>query len=262
MFYSIWANPNTKVHQLVKYLLATSDENSRTWSMHLRHLAQMYGMADPSVLLEQSPPTKESWKGDVSAAITSYHEKSLRVAAANNSKMEWLNVSMVGLMGKCHPIMDNITTAREVLKMRPALKMLCGDYFTFETKSKQVPGTSSHCRTCKHPVENLVHILCDCESYSEPRKRILDQLALLLAEQTQGDNFSKDLDSDSLKNLLSDSRLLCQLVLDCTSLNLPNIYRFSTSDPKTPEIFRLSRDLCFTVHTTRMKMLREMKKQS
>ena len=174
--------------------------------------------------------------------------------------MEWLNVSMVGLTGKCHPIMDNITTAREVQKLRPAIKMLSGDYYTFETKSKQVSGTSSHCRTCNHPVENLVHILCVCESYSEPRQRVLDQLALLLGEQTQGDSSSKALDSDSLKNLFSDARLLCQFVLDCTSLNLTNTYRFSTSDPKIPDIFRLSRDLCYTVHTTRMKMLRDMKK--
>ena len=114
----------------------------------------------------------------------SHHEKLLRDAAANNSKMEWLNVSMIGLMGKCHPIMDNIYMAREVEKLRPAIKMLAGDYYTFTTK----------------------------------------------------------------------------FVLDCTSYNLPSTYRYSTNDPKTTEIFSLSRDLCYTLHSKRMRLLHNLKK--
>ena len=59
----------------------------------------MYGLPNPAVLLEQSPPTKESWKGDVSAAINSYHEKQLKEARANYSKIEdeWLHVGKTGL---------------------------------------------------------------------------------------------------------------------------------------------------------------------
>ena len=264
VFYSIWSNPNTKVHHLVKYLLTISNENSRTWSVHVRHLAEMYGLGDPLLLLEQTPPTKESWKGDVSAAITSHHEKLLREAAATNSKMEWLNVSMTGLTGKCHPIMDNIYTAREVEKLRPAIKMLAGDYYTFAAKNKQVPGCSSHCRICGDPVEDLVHVLCDCPALADPRQRILDQLTQALGEQTPDDISSKILDPVSRDNLLSDKRLLTQFVLDndCTSYNLPSTYRYSTNDPKTIEIFRLSRDLCYTLHSKRMRLLHNLKKNT
>ena len=168
LFYSLWINPHTKVHRLVRHLLSTSKDNSRTWSIHVRHLAEMYGLPDPLTLLEQTPPTKDSWKGDVATAITSYHEKKLREAAADNSKMEWLNVSMTGLSGKCHPIMADVATAREVQKLRPALKMLAGDYLTYEVKSRQVSG-SSHCRLCQDPVESLTHVLTECPSTSEPR---------------------------------------------------------------------------------------------
>ena len=60
-----------------------------------------------------SPPTS------LAACLSSskVHEKQLREAAAGNSKMEWLHVGMTGLSGKCHPMMDGVDTAREVLKL-------------------------------------------------------------------------------------------------------------------------------------------------
>ena len=38
LFYSIWSNPDTKIHEIVKYLLKNNVENSRTWSAHLRKI--------------------------------------------------------------------------------------------------------------------------------------------------------------------------------------------------------------------------------
>jgi hypothetical protein len=43
LFYSVWANPNTKIYTLVKYLLSSSNENSKTWSIHVRQLTKQYG---------------------------------------------------------------------------------------------------------------------------------------------------------------------------------------------------------------------------
>ena len=155
--------------------------------------------------------------------------------------------------------LDNIYTAREVQKLRPAIKMLAGDYYTFAAKSKQVPG-SSHCRICRDPVEDLVHVLCDCPALDEPRRRIFHQLSLTLGEQTPDDNSSKILDAVCIEILFSDKIMLTQFVLDCTSYNLPNTYRYSTNDPKMTEIFRLSRDLCYTLHSKRLKLLHNLKK--
>ena len=104
LFYCVWTNPQTKLFQLVKTLLSISTDNSRTWAVHVRHLARMYGLPDPLAMLESPPPSKNSWKGDITTIITSYHEKQMRSAANSNSKMEWLNVSMTGLQGKSHPI--------------------------------------------------------------------------------------------------------------------------------------------------------------
>ena len=55
LFYSIWYNRDTKAHQIVKYLLENSPDNSRTWSIHVRHLARQYGIPDTLDLLHQDP---------------------------------------------------------------------------------------------------------------------------------------------------------------------------------------------------------------
>ena len=174
--------------------------------------------------------------------------------------MEWLHVDMTGLLGKCHPIMDNITTAREVMKLRPALKMLAGDYYTGAVKPKQ-RSVSSECKLCQNPVEDLTHVLCHCPSFSESRQRILGELAHLLSETSDGKS-GKILGRETVDNLFSEKKMLTQFILDCTSYNLPNVYRYNTGDPKVSKLFSLTRDLCFTIHTTRINLLRKLKNQT
>ena len=97
-------------------------------------------------------------------------KKNLRTLAKNNSRMQYLNVSLSGLRGHHHPALTNIITTSEVQKCGIHLKMLAGDYFTYEMKS----GGSPHCRCCSttpSPPENLEHILSKCEQYSDIRKR-------------------------------------------------------------------------------------------
>ena len=73
LFYSVWSNPQSKIYQIVKYLLETSSENSRTWSIHLRNLCRMYGLKDPLENLKNDPPSKSSYKTEVNTKIQSFH---------------------------------------------------------------------------------------------------------------------------------------------------------------------------------------------
>ena len=159
-------------------------------------------------------------------------------------------------MTQCHPVMDNITTARDVMKLRPALKMLAGDYYTGAVKAKQC-SVSSQCKLCQDPVEDLIHILCHCPSFAESRQRILNELAHLLTEASD-EKSSKILCSETVASLFSEKRTFTQFILDCTSYNLPNSYRYTINDPKVTKIFALTRDLCFTIHTTRINLLRKL----
>ena len=141
LFYSLWTNPNTKVFQVVKYLLQISPNNSRTWSTHLRHISKMYGIEDPLKCLESVPPPKKVYKKNVITKITAFHERELRQLTVDNSAMIYLNVSLIGLNGRLHPAITGVTTSHQVKKMRPHIKMLCGNYLTYEIKSSQSGGS-------------------------------------------------------------------------------------------------------------------------
>ena len=64
-FFSIWTNQDTKIYELIKYLLKTSADNSHTWAVHLRHLCARYGLEDPLTYLNRDPPSRSAWKETV-----------------------------------------------------------------------------------------------------------------------------------------------------------------------------------------------------
>ena len=157
LFYSIWTNPNSKIFSIVKYLLETSSENSRSWSIHLRHISKMYKMDDPLECLLKNPPSKATYKEYILTKIVAFHERELRTEAIDKDKMKYLNVSLTGLRGKLHPAISGISTTHAVTKMRPHIKMLTNNYLTFEEKSLQ-SGGSPYCRLCSDVSLSLIHI--------------------------------------------------------------------------------------------------------
>ena len=59
----------------------------------------------------------------------------------------------------------------------------------------------------------------------------------------------------NFSNILIDKEKLCQFILDPSSMNLKS--RISVKDELLPEFFKLSRDLCYSIHTKRMKILKQ-----
>ena len=98
--------------------------------------------------------------------VTVYHEKEQRQKANQNSKMTFLNVKLLGLSGKPHPIIANIADSREVPKLRIHLKFLTGDILTYERLAKD-QDVAPHCRLCLAPVESTEHLLTLCHATAE-----------------------------------------------------------------------------------------------
>ena len=171
--------------------------------------------------------------------------------ANTNSRMKYLNVSLSGLRGRNHPALANIVTTVQVQKSRIHLKMLAGDYFTYEMKSKH-SGGSPHCRCCPStptsplpPPETLLHIITVCGAYSDIRKRITEQYRSICSKTKSNLIFDK---------IYNDSESFCQFVLDPASFNLSQ--RININDPALSAIFGLSRDFCFGINAARMKILK------
>ena len=90
LFYSIWKNPHMKIFSIVKYLLETSSINSKTFSIRLRQISQMYEIEDPLTSLSKDLPSKPVYKEYILTKITAFHERELRFNAEKNSRMKYL----------------------------------------------------------------------------------------------------------------------------------------------------------------------------
>ncbi len=253
LFYSVWTNPGMKIHDIVKYLLDNSPENSRTWSIRMRQLATMYGLEDPLQSILKDPPTKAFFKEQVLTKITAFHENKLRKSALNNSKMLYFNVNICNLRGRYHPAICNVTSAKEVEQMRPHLKMLLGDYLTYKVKYEQ-SGGSPHCRLCytnnpNNPNKNdntVCHILTSCLSLQDTRERILCEIRQLCSY----------IDYFDFSVIEKCNETLTQFILDPCSLNLSK--RINVNDEKLPLLFIKMRNLCWALDKERMSKLNEI----
>ena len=247
LFFSIWRNPDTKIYEIVKYLLKNSSENSRTWSAHLKHLSRRYELEDPFTCLCRDPPTKSIFKELVATKIAAYLERSLRKSAEQNSLMKYINVSTNGLRGRHHPALSNMVLSREVKLSRPHLKFLSGNYLTYKIKSDQ-SGGSARCRIClSGNEESVCHVISVCQGLAVQRNRLLEEFRQLC-------NITKNY--IQFEEIEQNEELLCQFILDPTSLNLKT--RVSLSDPLVPHFYKLSRDFCFLLDKTRVGLLKQM----
>ena len=130
-------------------------------------------MRDPLDCLAKDPPSRSEYKDYILTKITSFHEKELRQEARTNSCMKFLHVDLTGLRGKHHPAIANIKTTAEVAKLRPHLKMLCGNLLTYGQKFQQSGRGSPHCCLCDCDFESIIHIVASCPSFDDIREKIL-----------------------------------------------------------------------------------------
>ena len=87
-----------------------------------------------------------------------------------------------------------------------------------------------------------------------PSTRVVDDTPSAYSAQPKGPDTACALDLSSL-----NTNILTQFILDCGSPNLSNDYRLSYSQPGIFEVFRISRDWCFTINNARTKLLKELK---
>ena len=233
-----------------------ADENSATWAAHIRRIFLLYGLPNPTNLLNSPPWPKTQWKNHVKAAVISYHEANWRQKAASNSKLNFLNVQTIGLCCKPYPTLRWVRTSHDATTIRPQIKMLAGDYQCFKILGRE-RGIDPSCRLCvfrSRPgagalplIEDIVHILTECRSTYDTRSRIMPQLLNIIAQHIP----------DNLLLATPTNQELSQFLLDCTSLNLQNGLRLSPAHPALDVIAKQCSNLVYAVHTDRITQLKE-----
>ena len=257
LFRGIWANPQTKVYDITKYLLMMTDSSSHTWAAHVRSLFQHYHLPDPLALLDSSPWSQEKWKCTIKTAVISCTEATWWEKASTNSKLGFLNVQVQGLSGRPHPVISGILTTQEVTRSRVHLKMLAGDYpCYFYLGSDRDEDTS--CPLCqalspgRHvPQEDMVHLLTQCRGTADTRTRVTPELL---------NTISMHFPNNTILQYPNHTHLT-QLILDPTSLNLPMTIRISPDHPALPLVLSMCRTLCHAIHKDRTRQLKSLRKR-
>ena len=161
--------------------------------------------------------------------------------------MKYLNVSLLGLAGRLHPAITGVSSTHEVRKMRQHIKMLSGNYLTFEVKSRQ-SGGSDKCRLCFDDVtgicevESLEHLIAICVKLEDVRNRIKTTITNIFQETEISIN---------LKELSSND--FTQFILDPSSMSLSQ--RVNINEPMLPKLFSISRGYCYVIEKTRLANL-------
>ena len=124
--------------------------------------------------------------------------------------MKYLNVSLSGLTGRHHPALSNLVTTRVVTLSRPHIKMLAGNYLIYKMKSEQ-SGGSPLCKICSTDSdETISDVISTCQGLAVERERTLKQFEELCLSTKNLIRF---------ENIKNNEDLLCQFIMDPTSLN-------------------------------------------
>ena len=249
LFYSIWSNPEAKIHGIVKYLMDNSPSNSRTWSIYLRNLAKTYELPDPLSLLQETPMPKTSFKKLVQDKIVAYWEQDLKERARTSTNLKYFNVDQLKLNGRPHPAIDGATTTTTAKELRPAVKMLLNDYYTFQLRSTNSNNSlSPYCRLpgCNEKVEDTQHVL-HCPATSSARESLLTELRELVESASPHIDYVR---------LSQNEETMTQFLLDCSSHNLEPEQRIDQNYKLTMDVFKICRRIINATHCMRIKLLR------
>ena len=193
----------------------------------------------------------------VMGRIFQFYEKELKEKASIDDNLIFFNVGDLHLDGKPHPVIGGVKTTTEAKEIRPLIKMLLNDYFTFEKRSIFSGGSlSPHCKLLEcqssgNSVENIEHILTKCRSTTKVRENML--INFYDAIKVSKPNLNLNLFSENTK-------LLVQYILDPLSQNLQSEIRISSKDVNLGNILRASRQLVNSIHHERLRLLRIQQK--
>ena len=120
------------------------------------------------------------------------------------------------------------------------------------------------CRICRHtkpgqssPPETVAHILTACTGTAEIRERMLPELLNTLLTVQPNHTYLT-----SPPKLHTLDHTLTQFLLDCSSFNLEPQFRISMTNNRLLDMFRVSRDICYAAHSSRMTKLKLLKASS
>ena len=229
-------------------VLTSAKRSSKSWFLLVRDICLMYDLPHPLTILE-FPPNKEVLKKYVRAKIVSYWELRLRGEASLLPSLRYFHPERMSLT-KPHPIwLTAGSNPHEISKAVQQARLLSGRYRSANiAKHWTNYNREGYCLSpsCHDKVETIEHILVQCHSYNECKRRLLS-LWLSTANRV--------VLKLVLEALSSDTEYFVQFLLDCSVL--PKVVDAVQIHGRTilHELFYLTRSWCFSIHRQRMRFL-------
>lgn len=181
----------------------------------------------------------------IKCAVRKYWTEKLRLEACEKSTLKYCNISCLEI-GRTHHVWDSIESTRlEVRRDVIKSRIITGTYIVQSLRSKfnqyQIDST---CPLCHIEDEDISHMLLRCSVLHSARKEPFQKLKDCIISKT---------DTNFWRSIFSDKENLVKLIIDCSQLTELQIVK----DLDISYIERLSRNLCFSLHTKRLIELNE-----
>ena len=236
LFHNIWATKDITETASVCRAFMLKEMKTLTWPTYIRDLADMYGIIDPLVCLDNPAPTKEVWSGYVKKRIFHYHESKLKEKVNLYNSTPFMNVNGLSLRNKPSEILLSAVTPYESQSCNVTLKHLTGDYLNAVNFYKGGTSEEKQCKLCqtrgRSVEEDSLHNLAECPFIWEDDrvKRCFSDYVHSIAAVWREPIY------ETWRVLSSDKNLFVQMILDPLSENLHDDYKIPFTDLKKTSV--------------------------
>ncbi|MCG8033679.1 MAG: endonuclease/exonuclease/phosphatase family protein [Candidatus Thiodiazotropha taylori] len=244
LLFSCLKSGNSKLVSLATRQSLFYDSEGRSFFTRVHCMLDKYGLPgiDSICNLDIS---KDQWKIKTKCAIRQYWSEKLRLDAYEKSTLKYCNIPCLQI-GQTHHVWDSIESTRlEVRRGVIKCRIVTGTYIVQTLRSKfnqyQIDST---CPLCRAEDEDIEHMLLRCSALHSTRKEPFKKLKDYIVGIT---------DINFWRSFFSNKENLIKLIIDCSQLT--ELQTVTNMDILTVE--RLSRNLCFALHTKRLNKLNE-----
>ena len=183
LFYNSWSNLSNPVTQINKFLLKKY-KKGEYWIFYVDKLLRKIGFSDALTLLNQTLPTKSSWKKAVKETTLKIQEESWKAETSEKSSFQLFYPGDYQLDGKLSKLISFQTSPREVASMRMNVRLLIGDYPNNENLYRTKRIDHDYCDYCDltystHNTDSNEHALVTCSLISD-KEDLRNQLHQLI----------------------------------------------------------------------------------
>ena len=236
-----------------RHIFATARASSKSWFLQIQNTFLQYSLPHPVTFLD-NPPSKASFKSQVSSAVIEHWEQKLRGQASLLDSLKYFSPSFMSL-SSTHPIFSTCgSSPYEVSKAVVQARYLSGrarvEALTKHWDTANKEGICPLCRDTDPVLGTLEHLLLSggCPALAEARLSMLSFFNAYMVPRP----YLLPLIKPCWSN---DESLTMQFLLDCSII--PSIIRSSqeSSEPVMKDLFYMTRTFVFKIYITRRRML-------